>query len=870
MDGGVGASRVQLFMVVLCIVAACQVLIMYGLEDGSGATQDPISDIKAKLKEQARLEAEKGETEDDMDASALGSLFPALKHMVGHKKSKAPVPEIQNLATTEANGLHIEISSLQDHLKSRLKVLENGGANTQLIRELVSDLHRTNADIREVEKRHAHRKKHSRIDLLYNETMNVRSAGSQYEALGGPTGWLAKFRAAVSSGPIFEQGLWLCLLMRVLGLRPGVYVELRSAEAETDSPISFESSLSYMRDHLGWSTVGISTVERRSLESITSDVLRQRCRESRDHIMCRQVVTHHNVLEILRERIKPRVSDIHVLSSYFGTVDLYLLQAILQAGYSPAIINVAHNRNFGVSDAFVVQPEAELLWASDCYFGAAPLALQRILKHYLYTLVGEDEHGTTLLFVRNDLLPNDAWVASLETKHWLSQVVRARSALHSPCRHMEWIRVADTGFDSKKMWEHSEAEHVVLDHVPFALGSQSAAENANLDADSVRGAYWALNALQHVEVGRRWVKVEREACEEEDTLQHAGTLVRRVDPDGTARWHPTDGNMMLSADFNRRHQNFVELTSNMTSAGGQTGKDWFSRNWHTSVSCTTEIRVGDRWICDPHRIRKCGCIVFSFGTRQDFAVERDIHRRNPQCKIHAFSSTDIENVEPPDGVFLHPTPKLRVEPERWHGVLRTSARLLGVPGLLGSGPSRRKLDVLLLDLQGQEREMLAGAAGEEVLAGLADQVLASVSFPLADAQAAALRLRSRRQGWLARKEKQLQRITRDLVALRARARAATPAEQASLEEEVEHLAKRLQEAMGDEDHGTQQLLLKDGESASQRLKQLADALHAAGYAVFAKEADLEQITGDDIPAVKYSFVSNDFLPFLRPSPQKDR
>lgn len=47
---------------------------------------------------------------------------------------------------------------------------------------------------------------------------------------------------------------------------------------------------------------------------------------------------------------------------------------------------------------------------------------------------------------------------------------------------------------------------------------------------------------------------------------------------------------------------------------------------------------------------------------------------------------------------------------------------------------------------------------------------------------------------------------------------------------MEHLAKRLQEAMGDEDHGTQQLLLKDGESASQRLKQLADALHAAGCA----------------------------------------
>jgi hypothetical protein len=44
-------------------------------------------------------------------------------------------------------------------------------------------------------------------------------------------------------------------------------------------------------------------------------------------------------------------------------------------------------------------------WASDCYFGASALALQRLLAHFRYTLVAEDGKGTTLFFVRNDLLP---------------------------------------------------------------------------------------------------------------------------------------------------------------------------------------------------------------------------------------------------------------------------------------------------------------------------------------------------------------------------------------------------------------------------------------------------------------------------------
>ena len=67
-----------------------------------------------------------------------------------------------------------------------------------------------------------------------------------------------------------------------------------------------------------------------------------------------------------------------------------------QSGYSVYLLYWHKSTN---TDANFAQ------WASDCYFGASALALQRLLAHFRYTLVAEDGKGTTLFFVRNDLLP---------------------------------------------------------------------------------------------------------------------------------------------------------------------------------------------------------------------------------------------------------------------------------------------------------------------------------------------------------------------------------------------------------------------------------------------------------------------------------
>ena len=139
-------------------------------------------------------------------------------------------------------------------------------------------------------------------------------------------------------------------------------------------------------------------------------------------------------------------------------------------------------------------------WASDCYFGASALALQRLLAHFRYTLVAEDGKGTTLFFVRNDLLPAGgdkggpaagdvlsllallvqkykyadtcgalgvgAHLPSLMSPNWLSKVLKApqqRSALHAPCRRRVWVRVAEGG--------GLELDRVLVDHEPEVRSS---------------------------------------------------------------------------------------------------------------------------------------------------------------------------------------------------------------------------------------------------------------------------------------------------------------------------------------------------------------------------------------------------------------
>jgi len=52
--------------------------------------------------------------------------------------------------------------------------------------------------------------------------------------------------------------------------------------------------------------------------------------------------------------------------------------------------------------------------------------------------------------------------------------------------------------------------------------------------------------------------------------------------------------------------------------------EWFSDNWHESVSCAIHAHVGSSYVCDPHRISGCGCLVYSFDDFGDGSFENAI------------------------------------------------------------------------------------------------------------------------------------------------------------------------------------------------------------------------------------------------------
>jgi len=159
-----------------------------------------------------------------------------------------------------------------------------------------------------------------------------------------------------------------------------------------------------------------------------------------------------------------------IISVHTGTSDFYLIRAVLQGGLFPAVITASYNRNFAAHDAYAVVPElagaenvfsgggSTVWWAQDCYFGASALALLRVMQHFSYTLVAADGEGKTVVFVRNDLLPARAHMASLMSSNWVSKVVKHETALYAPCHRRLWVRVTEGA------GAHGEWDRVLLDH----------------------------------------------------------------------------------------------------------------------------------------------------------------------------------------------------------------------------------------------------------------------------------------------------------------------------------------------------------------------------------------------------------------------
>jgi hypothetical protein len=108
----------------------------------------------------------------------------------------------------------------------------------------------------------------------------------------------------------------------------------------------------------------------------------------------------------------------------------------------------------------------------------------------------------------------------------------------------------------------------------------------------------------------------------------------------------------------KRYFHDLQMTRQVVSMDQQ-GKHFFARNWEPSYSCSARLRMGcpgegGKWICDPHlHLQGDQCVVYSFGSRNEFSFETAVHEFNPACIVHTFDPTVAHPANRPPFVHYH-------------------------------------------------------------------------------------------------------------------------------------------------------------------------------------------------------------------------
>lgn len=81
---------------------------------------------------------------------------------------------------------------------------------------------------------------------------------------------------------------------------------------------------------------------------------------------------------------------------------------------------------------------------------------------------------------------------------------------------------------------------------------------------------------------------------------------------------------------------------------GDDAKKTYAHNWYPDFACGMEDFVGPggdggKWICDPHRVNKPGCLVYSIGSNNKFDFELAVQNTMPHCEVHIFDFDDYSS-----------------------------------------------------------------------------------------------------------------------------------------------------------------------------------------------------------------------------------
>ena len=75
---------------------------------------------------------------------------------------------------------------------------------------------------------------------------------------------------------------------------------------------------------------------------------------------------------------------------------------------------------------------------------------------------------------------------------------------------------------------------------------------------------------------------------------------------------------------------------------------FFLENWHPTIQCELERRMGTgdggKWVCDVHKFKSISSpppLIYSFGSRADFAFEHAMKKEVPQSEIHTFDQNAL-------------------------------------------------------------------------------------------------------------------------------------------------------------------------------------------------------------------------------------